>query len=152
MKLKLKFRSFVVIFSIFLVFFSCTTKQKLWLDDGTFIYHTENRRNFISSEKIAVFADSTGCLHIFDNFDKTETKTFSASKFVRELSFISSKHFYGRIAVLDFSGTDNEKIQEILDDANLFGSVEYDFSETSRFAKARALEFPETELRFFYEG
>lgn len=151
-KMKLKFRAAAVIFSIFLVFLSCTTKQKVWLDDGTFIYHMENRENFVSSEKLAVFAGSDGCFHIFDNFSKTEIKTFSSSKFVRELSFVAGKYHYRRIAVLDFPGADNEKIQELLNDANLFGSVEYDFSANARFAKARTLEFPQTELNFYYAG
>lgn len=150
--MKLKFRAFAVIFSIFLVFLSCTAKQKVWLDDGTFIYHTENRKSYKSDEKLAVFADSNGCFHIFDNFSKTEIKTFSSSRFVRELSFVAGKNHYRNIAVLDFPGADNQKIQEILNDANLFQSVEYNFSANARFAKARTLEFPQTELNFFYAG
>lgn len=149
--MKLKFRSVLAVFSIFLAFLSCTTRQRIFLADGSFIYHTENYKTYKSNEKLAVFADSNGCFHIIDNLEKSEIKTFSESKFVRELSYLSSKHHFTRIAVLNFLGADNEKISELLNNTNFFQSVEYNFSSNSRFAKARTLEY-QTILNFYYES
>lgn len=149
--MKLKLRPILVIFSIFLVFLSCTAKPKIFFDDGTFIYHTGKHKPYKSNEKIAVFADSNGCFHIFDNFGKSEIKTFSESRFVRELSYLSSKYHLARIAVLNFSGAENGKITDLLNNTNLFQSVEYNFSSNSRFATARTLE-DQTVLNFYYES
>lgn len=152
--MKLKFRACVIIFSAiaFLAMLGCTAKPKIWLSDGTFIYHSEKNKIYSSSEQLAVFADKNGCFHIFDNIAKNEIKTFSQSQFVRELSFISGKHYSNRIALLSFPGADNSKIEDVLNNASLFQSVEYDFSERARYAHARTLEFPQTELDFYYAG
>lgn len=130
----------------------CTQKQKAWLSDGTFIYHAEKNKIYTSGERLAVFADKNGCFHIFDNIAKNEIKTFSQTQFVRELSFISGKHYLTRIALLSFPGADNSKIEDVLNNASLFQNVEYDFSERARYAHARTLEFPQTELDFYYAG
>lgn len=152
--MKLKLRICAIFFSslAFLIVLGCAAKPRIWLSDGTFVYHTENRRIYISDEQLAVFADKKGCFHIFDNISKTKIKTFSQSQFVRELSFISGRHYFKRIAVLSFPGADNSRIEEVLNNASLFQSVEYDFSANARFARARALEYPQTELDFYYAG
>lgn len=152
--MKLKFRACALLLSsaFFLAVPSCAAKPGTWLRDGTFVYHREKSRTYVSDEQLAVFADGKGCFYIFDNIAKTKIKTFSESQFVRELSFISGRHCSGRIAILSFPGADNSKIAEVLNNASLFRSVEYEFSANPRYVRAKTLEYPQTELEFYCAG
>lgn len=152
MKLKARAYAIILLSAAFPFALACAAKPRTWLPDGSFVYHAEKRRLYISSAPLAVFADKKGRLYIFDNISKSKTATFSESQFVRELSFISGRHSSERIAVLSFPGADNSKIAEVLDNAGLFKSVEYGFSAKTGYARARTLEHPETVLEFYCAG
>lgn len=110
---------------LFSVLFSCSTTGDIWRANGRYVFYSDSRYDYTSSESLSVFVDWNGSFNIYDAIVKEHVKTRSPRIFLNTLSKLISENYRENISVLTLCSGYQEytRISEMLSDATLVRTI-----------------------------